>query len=568
MPLLPAGAYKPDVSDFLGTATRNINNVVPRGDGYGPFRDFAALSQALIATCRGGFYANKSDGSVAIFAGTSDRLWLASNTDYSWTPVSKVTSCTISFASPGVVTEAAHGFAANDPVVFSNSGGALPAEIVSGTKYYVKTVASVDTFTISATAGGAAINTSSAGTGTHYVTSLYSALSSDEQWQFAQAGNLVFATQKNAVLQVYDLSSSTAFTDCAGSPPQASYISVVGRFLVLSGLLSTPYRIQWSGLNSFNAAGSWTSGTNSSDYQDFTDGGIVRGVAGGESGVIFQDQAIRRMSYIPGSPLIFQIDRIMQDEGLFGPYSIIRAGELILFHSAQGFHKISPGGIPEQIGREKVDRTFFDDLDKTELRMLIGAADPRGTRAFWAYKSTSGTTGLYDKILGYDVALDRFFPISMTGEYLLGMSQPGITLENLDSISSSLDALGASLDSFAVSTQPLIAQFSSEHKMGFFSGANLEATIESAEQGTDGTRVRIRGFRPITDATAYGSASYRETVQETATSLPEVLVNSRTGRCDLNRSTRYSRFKTRIPAGTTWEYFAGVEPDVTTEGKQ
>lgn len=566
MPLLPTGEYKPDVSDYLGTATRNILNVVPRGDGYGPFRDFAILSQALTAACRGAFYALKSDGSVAVFAGTSDRLWMASNTDYSWTPVSKVASCTISSASPGVITQVAHGFAANDPVVFSNSGGALPAAITAGTKYYVKTVLTADTFTISATAGGAAINTASAGTGTHYCTTLYSSLSSDCQWQFAQFGNLVFATQKNAVLQVYNLSSSTAFADCSGSPPQASYISVVGRFLVLSGLLSNPYRIHWSGLNSTTT---WTSGTSSADYQDFPDGGIVRGVAGGESGVVFQDQAIRRMSYVPGSPLIFQIDRIAQDKGLFGPYSIIRAGELILFHSAHGFYKIAPGGFPEQIGREKVDRTFFDDLDKTELRMFIGAADPRGTRAYWAYKSTSGATTLYDKILGYDFALDRFFPVSMTGEYLLGMSQPGITLENLDSLSSSIDALGASLDSFAVSTQPLISQFSSAHKMGFFQGTNLEATLESAEQGTDGQRIRVRGFRPITDAaTVYGSASYRETTQETAISLSEVLISSRTGRCDLNRSTRYSRFKSRIPAETTWTYHAGVEPDVVTEGRQ
>lgn len=566
MPLLPTGEYRPDISDYEGQTSKNILNVVPRGDGYGPFKDFAILSQALIGTCRGAFYALKSDGSVAIFAGTSDRLWLASNTDYSWTPVSKVTSCTISAASPGVITEVAHGFAANDPVVFTNSGGALPAAITAGTKYFVKTVLTADTFTISATAGGTAIDTATTGTGTHYVTSIYSSVSSDMHWQFAQFGSLVFAAQENVVLQVYDLSSSSAFADCAGSPPQAAYISVVGRFLVLSGLLSNPFRIQWSGLN---ATTTWTSGTNSSDYQDLPDGGIVRGVGGGESGVIFQDQAIRRMSYIPGSPLIFQIERIAQDQGLFAPYSIIRAGDVIFFHSAHGFHKIAPGGVPEQIGREKVDRYFFDDLDKTELRMFIGAADPRSTRVFWAYKSTSGTTGLYDKILGYDYTLERFFPVTMSGEYLLGMSQPGITLENLDTLSASIDALEATLDSFAVSTQPLIAQFNSAHKMGFFSGSNLEATLESSEQGTDGNRIRVRGFRPITDAaTVYGSASYRETQQATVTAGTEVLISSRTGRVDLNKSTRYSRYKVRIPASTTWSYMAGVEPDVTTEGKQ
>src|SRR6185312_5324973 len=82
------------------------------------------------------------------------------------------------------------------------------------------------------------------------------------------------------------------------------------------------------------------------------------------AGIIFQDQAIRRMSYVPGSPIIFQIDRITQDKGLYAPYSIIRAGERIFFYAGQGFHRIEPGGMPEQIGREKVDRTFLADLDK------------------------------------------------------------------------------------------------------------------------------------------------------------------------------------------------------------
>jgi hypothetical protein len=564
MPLLPFGEYKPDVSDYEGQATKNVQNVLPRGDGYGPFPDFAILSQALLGACRGAFYALKSDGSVAVFAGTSDRLWLASNTDYSWTPVSKVTTVTFTGGGSPNVVLASHGFAANDPVVFSNSGGGLPAAITAGTKYFVKTVVNANTFTVSATAGGVVINMATAGTGTHSVTWLYSSVSSDAQWQFAQFGNLVFATQKNAVLQVYNLASSSAFADTAGSPPQANYISVVGRFLVLSGLLSNPFRIHWSGLNDTT---NWTSGVGSSDYQDFPDGGIVRGVAGGEFGTVFQDQAIRRMSYIPGSPLIFQIERIAQDLGLFAPYSIVRAGSLIFFHSAQGFYKIAPGGIPEQIGREKVDRTFFDDLDKTELRMFIGASDPRSTRAFWAYKSTSGTTALYDKIIGYDYALGRFFQVSMTGEYLLGMSQPGITLENLDTLSASIDALAASLDSFAVSTQPLIAQFNSAHKMGFFSGSNLEATLETGEQGTDGRRVFLNGFRPVTDApSVYGSASYRELVSESTTSLSEIAMSTRTGRCDLRRSTRYTRMKVRIPASTTWTFAAGVEPDIRQEG--
>lgn len=568
MPLLKWGSFTPDTADFESdTQAHNILNVLPRGDGYGPMPSFTIATQALPATCRGGIYALNSDGSVTIFAGTSLGLYKLNNTDLSWTPVGRTASATISNASPGVITQT-NTFVANEPVVFSTGAGTLPSQLVAGTVYYISaTGLSGSAYSVSATPGGARINTSG-GSGTVASTSHYTALSANAQWQFAQTGNLLFGTQGNEPLQVFTLGSSTAFANSAGSPPQAAYISVVGRFLVLSGLTSQPYRIQWSGLGDFNSSASWTSGTNSSDFQDFTDGGIVRGVAGGEFGVVFQDQAIRRMSYIPGSAFIFQIERLTQDLGLFAPFSIIRAGTTVYFYANKGFHKIEAGGLPEQIGRERVDRTFLTDLDKTNLQLFMGAADPRTSFIYFAYKSTGGTSGLFDKIIGYDPALDRFFPLSITGEYLLGISQPGITLESLDTISSSIDAMTLTLDAYATSVQPQIAQFDVNHKLGYFTGTNLEATLESAEQGTDGQRIFVNGFRPITDAGSfYGSVSYRETQQDTAISTTEIARNSRTGRCDMRRSTRYARFKVRVPAGTSWSFSAGVEPDLAQDGK-
>src|SRR5262245_44386390 len=150
----------------------------------------------------------------------------------------------------------------------------------------------------------------------------YSAVPSSDQWQFAQFNNFVFAVQANVVPQVFDLGSSTEFADLGGSPPQARYVSVVNRFLVLSGLLSNPFRIHWSG---YNATTTWTSGTSQSDFQDLPDGGIVRGVGGGETGVIFQDGAIRRMTYAPGSPVIFAIERVTHDIGLYMPLSLAKS---------------------------------------------------------------------------------------------------------------------------------------------------------------------------------------------------------------------------------------------------
>lgn len=68
-------------------------------------------------------------------------------------------ACTISVASPAVVTLTAHGLIANQGVVFGGSG-TLPTGITAGSTYYVSaTGLTADTFQISTSVGGASVNT-------------------------------------------------------------------------------------------------------------------------------------------------------------------------------------------------------------------------------------------------------------------------------------------------------------------------------------------------------------------------------------------------------------------------
>lgn len=74
----------------------------------------------------------------------------------------------ISVATPAVVTWNGHGLVAGQPVVFSNEGGTLPTGLTAGTTYYV--VAgdlTANSFSVAATPGGAAIDTTGAGSGTN-----------------------------------------------------------------------------------------------------------------------------------------------------------------------------------------------------------------------------------------------------------------------------------------------------------------------------------------------------------------------------------------------------------------
>lgn len=68
--------------------------------------------------------------------------------------------------STNILTSAAHGKNDGDIVTLSNSGGALPAGLAADTKYFIIS-STTNTFQLSLTAGGAAVNFTDNGTGTH-----------------------------------------------------------------------------------------------------------------------------------------------------------------------------------------------------------------------------------------------------------------------------------------------------------------------------------------------------------------------------------------------------------------
>lgn len=75
-------------------------------------------------------------------------------------------TATITIASPAVITHASHGLTVNDIVQFTTTG-TLPTGITASTPYYVlATGLTTNTFEISATPGGTAINTSGSQSGT------------------------------------------------------------------------------------------------------------------------------------------------------------------------------------------------------------------------------------------------------------------------------------------------------------------------------------------------------------------------------------------------------------------
>jgi len=431
---------------------------------------------------------------------------------------------------------------------------------------------------------------------------------------------------------------------------------------MLTELLSNSRRAHWCDLF---APETWTAGVGLADFQDFPDGGVCHAISGGDAyGVIFQDEAIRSLTYAPGSAAVFQIARISTQDTLFAEYSVINAGTRTFFLSAQGFKVIVSGGEPVAIGKEQVDTFFFEDVDRNSLQLVIGVADPAGTRVGWAYKSQQGSAGLFDKILWFDWSIkDRPWSIvPMSGQYIGYLAKPGLTLEALDTIApgtiaitnvtnaggfcvltvasiarvsgpappdgaptetqlqvndriavsgvtgtgglpaainvgnikitaiagtgpftlttnvafvgaytsggliaGSIDALPFSLDSISAAAVAALAAVGPTSILGFFTGPNIEAILETPEQDL-GAWIFLDGIMPYTDsAEAMGSIGYRNTAQGAVSYTAETAINGR-GDCPVNIEAQFMKARLRIPAGSTWRYARGIRPNAQQAG--
>jgi len=149
--------------------------------------------------------------------------------------------CTISTASPCVVTRTGHGLTVGNAVVLGGSGlptnGATGVALVQGQIYYVQSVPTADTFTIAATRGGAAINTTVNGGGGYR----FSAIAS-----FSINGTAFTPAAHNAIIpNVINAETFSGFGDWfpkAGRTLTMTYDGMVGWYLgynnVNQGVLS------------------------------------------------------------------------------------------------------------------------------------------------------------------------------------------------------------------------------------------------------------------------------------------------------------------------------------------
>lgn len=329
-----------------------------------------------------------------------------------------------------------------------------------------------------------------------------------ESWEFVQWGNTVIATNFDDDIQVITL-GSTPFADLGGTPPKARHIATIDNFLVVGNTWDStdgfqPTRVRWAGINTST---DWAvSPSTQADFQDLrNDAGFVQKVVGGEFGVIFQERAITRMSYI-GSPLIFQFDEIESHRGCLAPNSVIKIGNDIAFLSQDGFY-IFNGNQTIPIGDGKINRTFFADVDISKLHLMSVDAYPQQNIICWSYASLNADGNLPDRILFFNYSQEskiRWSYAVLEHSLLFSPISTSYTLDGLDAVSTDLDTgIIYSLDDpIWQGSINILATINPDLGLSLFQtgGAQLDATIQTGEaQLSQPDRTYLSLIRPHID---------------------------------------------------------------------
>jgi len=268
---------------------------------------------------------------------------------------------TVTIASPAVVTSALT-LPNNTPVILTNTGypSALPTGLSVGTTYYVKN-ASGNTFNLSATPGGAAINTSGTQSGTHYI-----------------LNNAVPVTSLSGASDVPIIQNYL-------------YVSDVSRFVFAYGCndygstVQDPMLIRWSDQESVV---NWTpSATNQAGSVRLSHGSsIITSIQTRQEIVVLTDAAVYSLQYI-GQPVVWSSQLLGDNISIISQNAIAQASGVVYWMGIDKFYMYD--GRVNTLNCD-LRRYVYQDINLGQAQQCFATTN-EGFNEVWFFYCSSGS---------------------------------------------------------------------------------------------------------------------------------------------------------------------------------
>ena len=579
--------YAPDLNDPGEAYSAVIQNVLPRVDGYGPFQNFVTFTQALPAPCRGYFYARNSDGSISIFAGTATDLYELNNATFAWVRVSAGGSsysnlvstsnwqfvqfeATVIAVQINVVPQA---FLLGSSTAFAALGGSPPQ---------AGAIAVINGFVILSELSGNAqrlqwsdlygITTWTAGTGYSDFQDLpdgglVHGLSGGDNYglvfQDLCIRSLIYAPGQAVVFDIVRIAQNDpiyAKYSLINTGEKTFYISAQGIKRIDPG--GYPIAIGKGRVDDF-----LKTDIDSSNLQ------LVVGSADPSATRVYW-QYKSTAGVLPVADKVLVYDWSIGEDGEF---SIISNAPTLLLQYIASLAR--PG-----LALDALDAITSTPLPITAVsagasgRVRLTLAGGLSNTSFSLLTQPScevyGVTGSGANLVNSAIPNTangtwKFNIIDSTHIDLIGSAYNGGLTYTLTAaaIGGALDALPFSLDTISIAAQATISGFNSSNQLGFFTGTNMDAILETEEFDFEGDTIFCGTIRPITDAaSALVSVVVRQSAQSPRILCYQSAVDSN-GLAGVGIESRYMRGRLEIPQGAAWTYARGLQPTFSPGGE-
>ena len=372
-------------------------------------------------------------------------------------------------------------------------------------------------------------------------------------WIFATFGPRVVAIAEFQAPQVINVSDTTPqFADLANAPDWAGAAAVVRDFLVIGNTGSNSDGpnvgetfVQWSGFNDIEYWGSNLS--RQADFQQLVgDGGRIQAIAGGDVGLIFQQNSVWKMQYA-GPPIIFQFDEIAVGRGTPAPQSVVRLDNMVYYYDHAGFYSVDTRSNQfHAIGSQKVDQWVAENY-RDHITGFQATADPERHVIIWRLDDSD--------LLVYHYDLQRWSLIEMATEHIARLPTIAHTLDTLDTVlPGGIDANSIRVDSHQFSGIGFhMAAFDAEHRFGTMTGTPLDAEFVLGDIGTDSDNIMYcNQQRPYVDVTqetnVFVQVGYRDNLFDNHLYTPLVPRTSY-GFTDAQTKARFLQFRMSLQNG-------------------
>jgi hypothetical protein len=257
------------------------------------------------------------------------------------------------------------------------------------------------------------------------------------RWQFAQYGDLTYATNISTQLQV---SSTAAFADVANAP-KAACMDTASGFLMLGNCddtstgLSTSYGLQehrWWCSQLFNPSGTWAPDITTQATSGLlvsSPGPIVAVKALGDQIVYYKSQAMHVGSYV-GTPEVWRFERVPVAAGAVSSEAVVAVNNVHYFIGQDDIWRFD-GSRPVPISDDIREWFFGEEVNSAYLYLIAGQHDPTTSTIWWWYPS--GTDIKLTAALVYNYQSNKWGRVDLALTAPLYVVRSAVTYDSLGS---------------------------------------------------------------------------------------------------------------------------------------